>query len=170
MRSSFVQHGKQCAAVIRRTAHISSRDQNLKCSIHKVLREAQATKLHGSQTCEARRLIEIDVERKCRLPTYPIPILMSRLLSLGDEVVTKVETHTDLARGQEPQNPVGSLLKAASKRAPVEGASRVHSRRRTAGTERQPFSRPPDFEYLCTDLMLAQRPRLATACSVRRSW
>ena len=94
---------------------------------------------------------------------------MSRVLWLGDEVVAQVETHTELARGQEPQNPDGSLLKAANKRAPVEGASRVHSRREAAGTVRQPFSRRPDFEYLCTDLMLAQRPRLATDWSERRS-
>ena len=49
---------------------------------------ASNTKLHGwrSQTPN-----EFDVgNMNCRLPTYPIPIMMSRVLWLGIEVVVQV--------------------------------------------------------------------------------
>ena len=54
------------------TAHISSRDQDLKCSIHKVLREAQATR--SSTAGGARRQMNSTSEKPivaCR----PIPIV-----------------------------------------------------------------------------------------------
>ena len=101
----------------------------------------------------------------------PIPIWISKAACVGGMWWCERERdHTpSCASGQEPLCPAGSLRRAARSRAPVPGAARDHASRSCAEICRQTLRRRPLFEYLCTDLMLAQRPRLATAWNERRS-
>ena len=125
---------------------------------------------HSREGSSQRRVLAQVARRTLKFSGLPYPYGCLGLLWLGYVVVRKRRDYTpSLASGQEPLCPAGSLRRAARSRAPVPGTARVHSSRSAAGICRQTLRRRPLLEYLCTDLMLAQRPRLATNWRERRS-